>query len=98
VISRPRADLAVIDAGFKAIAPEFGAPPVLVDGASFGKFSEEHATLTLDGDAQQLRAGDQIELIPAHGCTTINLHDNFYVMEDERLMDVWRIVGRGKFQ
>ncbi|MCA1553564.1 MAG: hypothetical protein LC737_04215 [Chloroflexi bacterium] len=45
-----------------------------------------------------MRAGDQIEMIPAHGCTTINLHDSFYVMEDERLMDIWKIVGRGKFQ
>lgn len=98
IISRPHPNLAVIDAGFKAVTPEFGAPTVLVDGATFGRFSEEHGTLELAGDAQQLRAGDKVELIPAHGCTTINLHDNFYVMEDERLMDVWKIVGRGKFQ
>ena len=98
VISRPRPDLAVIDAGFKALTSEFGPPSVLVDGATFGRFSEEHGTLTLEGDARQLRPGDKLELLPAHGCTTINLHDNFYVMEDERLMDVWPIVGRGKFQ
>ncbi len=98
IISRPHPNLAVIDAGFKALTSEFGPPTVLVDGATFGRFSEEHGTLELAGDAQKLRAGDKIELSPSHGCTTINLHDNFYVMEDERLMDVWKIVGRGKFQ
>lgn len=98
VISRPRGDLAVVDAGMKAVTPEFGVPTVLVEGATFKGFSEEHGTLALEGAARSLRPGDKIELIPAHGCTTINLHDQFYVMEDERLMDVWKIAGRGKFQ
>jgi D-serine deaminase-like pyridoxal phosphate-dependent protein len=98
VISRPSAELAVIDAGLKAMTSEFGLPAVLVDGAALIGLSEEHGRLTVSGDARELRAGDKIEILPSHGCTTVNLHDNFYVMEDDRLKDVWKIVGRGKFQ
>ncbi|MEP7200339.1 MAG: DSD1 family PLP-dependent enzyme [Chloroflexota bacterium] len=98
VISRPTPDIAVIDAGMKAMTHEFGMPTVTVEGATIKSLSEEHGKLAVTGAASDLRVGDKIEIIPSHGCTTINLHDNFYVMEDERLMDVWKIVGRGKFQ
>jgi D-serine deaminase-like pyridoxal phosphate-dependent protein len=98
VISRPTPEIAVIDAGMKAITHEFGLPTVLVEGATITGLSEEHGKLALEGEARNLKVGEKIELLPSHGCTTINLHDNFYVMEDERLMDIWKIVGRGKFQ
>jgi D-serine deaminase-like pyridoxal phosphate-dependent protein len=98
VISRPRADRAVLDAGLKAVTPEFGAPTVLVDGASWLEFSEEHGEIALSGAARDLRVGDKIELIPRHGCTTVNLYDRFHVMSDGRLVDVWAVAGRGRSQ
>jgi D-serine deaminase-like pyridoxal phosphate-dependent protein len=98
VISRPRADRAVIDAGLKSVTPEFGDPTVLVDGASWLEFSEEHGEIALSGAARELRVGDKIELIPRHGCTTVNLYDRFHVMSDGRLVDVWAVAGRGRSQ
>jgi D-serine deaminase-like pyridoxal phosphate-dependent protein len=98
VISRPNEGLAVIDAGMKAITQEFGWPTPLVEGATIKGLSEEHGSMIVTGAARELKAGDKIEIVPSHGCTTINLHDNFYVMEDDRLMDIWKITGRGKFQ
>ena len=98
VISRPRPDVAVIDAGLKAVTPEFGDPTVLVDGASWLDFSEEHGELALDGAARDLRVGDKIELVPRHGCTTINLYDRFHVVQDGRLRDVWAVAARGRSQ
>ena len=98
VISRPRPDRAVIDAGLKGVTPEFGDPTVLVEGASWLDFSEEHGELALAGAAQALRVGDKIELVPRHGCTTINLYDQFHVLRDGRLVDVWRVAGRGRSQ
>ena len=65
VISRPRPDRAVIDAGLKAVTPEFGDPTVLVEGASWLDFSEEHGEVALSGPARELRVGDKIELDPA---------------------------------
>lgn len=98
VISRPRPDRAVIDAGLKAVTSEFGMPEVLVDGASLVKLSEEHGILLLDGQARELRIGDRVKLLPSHGCTTINLHDRYHVIEGDQVQDVWMIAGRGRCQ
>ena len=98
VISRPRPDRAVIDAGLKAVTPEFGDPTVLCDGASWLDFSEEHGELSLSGTAGELRVGDKIELVPRHGCTTVNLYDRLHVMRDGRLIDEWAVAGRGRSQ
>lgn len=96
VVSRPNTEVAIIDAGLKTVTPEFGEPTVLVSGAVYTEFSEEHGTLRLQGAARDLRPGDRIELIPAHGCTTINLHDRLYVVSDGHLRDVWPVAGRGR--
>ena len=45
-----------------------------------------------------LRIGDKIELVPRHGCTTVNLYDQFHVLRDGRLVDVWPVAGRGRSQ
>ena len=98
VISRPRPDKAVVDAGFKAVTPEFGDPAVLLPGAAWLDFSEEHGEITLEGSARALRVGDKIELIPRHGCTTVNLHDTYHMVENGGLVDVWRVAARGRCQ
>ena len=98
VVSRPHPNEAVIDAGLKAVTPEFGDPDVLVAGASWDSFSEEHGQLLLEGTACNLASGDKIELVPRHGCTTINLYDRMHVMEAGRLKAIWRIAGRGRSQ
>ena len=49
VISRPRPEMAIIDAGLKAVTPEFGDPTVLVEGATWHDFSEEHGEVALAG-------------------------------------------------
>jgi D-serine deaminase-like pyridoxal phosphate-dependent protein len=98
VISRPRPDKAIVDAGLKAVTPEFGSPTVLVDGATWLDFSEEHGEIALLGAAADLRVGDKIELVPRHGCTTINLYDRFHVVQDGRLSDIWTVAGRGHSQ
>jgi D-serine deaminase-like pyridoxal phosphate-dependent protein len=98
VISRPRADKAIIDAGLKAVTPEFGDPTILVEGATWLDFSEEHGEVVVAGAAQDLRVGDKIELIPRHGCTTVNLYDKYHVVADGALVDVWKVAARGRCQ
>jgi len=98
VVSRPRPGKAMIDTDLKAVTPEFRDPTVLVPGATWFDFSEEHDELVLDGPAQKLRVGDRIELILRRGCTTTTLYDRYHVLEDEELVDVWRVTARGRFQ
>lgn len=98
VVSRVSEHRAVVDAGLKAITPEFGPPDVLVPGARFGESTEEQGEIILEGAAPELHVGDKLELVPGHGCTTINLYDYFHVFEDGHLVDVWPVSGRGRSQ
>ena len=98
VISRPRPGMAIVDAGLKGVTPEFGDPTVLVEGATWQDFSEEHGEVAVSGPAEELRVGDKIELVPRHGCTTVNLYERFHVVEDGRLVDLWKVAARGRSQ
>jgi len=98
VISRPKPDLAVCDAGLKAITFEFGRPPVKdMEGVEYLAPSEEHGRLRVD-PAVDLKPGDKIELIVTHCCTNTNLYDQFHCVRDGRLEAVWRISARGRGQ
>ncbi|MGI6368260.1 MAG: DSD1 family PLP-dependent enzyme [Anaerolineae bacterium] len=93
-----RGDKAVIDAGLKALTPEFGKQPVIQPtGWTMEKQSEEHSTLSRQ-DGPALKPGDKVELIPSHGCTTINLYDAYHVLDGGRVVALWPIAGRGKLQ
>jgi D-serine deaminase-like pyridoxal phosphate-dependent protein len=99
VISRPKEDLAIIDAGMKAITKEHGLPQVVgIEGTELFALSEEHGRITLNGTAQDLKIGEKIELLPSHGCTTINLHDRFYGVRKGKVEVIWPIEARGKCQ
>ena len=40
-------------------------------------------------DGPPLKIGDKVEIVPNHGCTTINLHDNYHVIRH----GAWRPSG-----
>jgi len=46
--------------------------------------------------APALSVGDKVEIVPSHGCTTINLHDLYHVTRAGILEAIWPIAGRGK--
>jgi D-serine deaminase-like pyridoxal phosphate-dependent protein len=95
VISVTGSDRAIIDAGLKALTTEFGTPRLLKPaGWSLVKLSEEHGELRRDGGSP-LHPGDRVEIVPTHGCTTINLHDAYHVTRRDVLEAVWPIAGRG---
>ncbi len=96
VISTQAADHAVIDAGIKTMTTEFGLPQVASPtGWEVARLSEEHGILRRQDKGLPLRRGDRVELIPSHGCTTINLHDAYMVTRDDVVEAVWPIAGRG---
>jgi D-serine deaminase-like pyridoxal phosphate-dependent protein len=98
VISVPDPDHAVCDVGLKSATSEFGIPEVKSpQGWRLAGLSEEHGKLERDGGSE-LHPGDVIEIYPSHGCTTINLHDRYFVHRDGILEAVWPIAGRGRFR
>jgi D-serine deaminase-like pyridoxal phosphate-dependent protein len=96
VISTRGDDHAITDAGMKAITQDFGFPVVInPPGWELTYLAEEHGFLArLDGPP--LKRGDKVTIVPNHGCTTINLHDHYYVTRRGVLEAVWPIAARGK--
>ena len=95
VVSRPEPARAIIDAGMKTISTDHGLPQATMEGVTVSRLDEEHGRLALTGPAQALAVGDTVELIPAHGCTTIPLHEQYVLMRSGRVEGVAPIVGRG---
>ncbi len=98
VISRPQTDRIITDAGLKVMTRDFGLPePKDISGLELVSLSEEHGSLKAE-EGVTLKAGDKFEVLPNHGCTTINLHDKFYCVRQEKLECIWDIPARGKSQ
>jgi D-serine deaminase-like pyridoxal phosphate-dependent protein len=95
VVSRPTRDRCVADCGHKATTKDHGHPLVLgIPGATVTALNDEHATIALPPDSR-VQIGDRIQLLPSHTDPTVNLHDVFYVVDDERVISIWPIAGRG---
>lgn len=95
VVSRPRPGLCVTDSGHKACTQDHGNPGVRdVEGASVLFLSDEHATISIPAESE-VSVGDRIQLWPSHIDPTINLHDVFYVLDGETVVDIWPIAARG---
>jgi D-serine deaminase-like pyridoxal phosphate-dependent protein len=95
VISRPAPGRAVTDAGKKSLSCDEGMPACLTAGITVSKLNEEHGHLAIAEPGQELSAGDKVEIIPSHGCTTIPLYDRYFVIRDERVETVAEIYARG---
>ena len=97
VVSRPRPDRVIIDAGMKTLTHEFGLPRFKQrDDLELLGLSEEHGTVKLHDPAVALKPGDKLELVPSHGDTTLNIHDWYYGLRHGRVETIWPIAARGK--
>lgn len=98
-VSRPTADRAIVDVGWKSISVDSG-PPVPADSELVFDFAgDEHGAIRRrDGKALGLAIGAKIELIPSHCDTTVNLHDNYTVTRGGVVEGIWPIDGRGSSQ
>lgn len=93
VISRPAADRAVIDAGVKTLSVDLGParvhdPP----GCAYAHAGDEHGIVTGPGLPG---VGGRVTLIPAHGDTTVNLHDTLHVHRGGHVTETWAVAARG---
>ncbi|MGA3353296.1 MAG: alanine racemase [Acidimicrobiales bacterium] len=98
VISRPPNRL-IVDAGNKSIGVG-GGPSLLGGDLEVLRFDEEHGIFvvvsSLAADPQpDLRVGAWVRLIPGYAPTTVNMYDNYYVIADGHVVDVWPVFPRG---
>jgi D-serine deaminase-like pyridoxal phosphate-dependent protein len=97
VVGRPALDRAIIDAGRKTMNIELHAPLVLNrPDIVVDRLSAEHGCLKLAPTAQALKIGNRLELIPGYGDFTTVLHNCFYVLHHDRLVDIWPLAARGR--
>jgi D-serine deaminase-like pyridoxal phosphate-dependent protein len=105
VASRPRPDLAIIDGGSKTFATDVQPKTAPLNLAGFGyvvghpaavleRVTEEHGMLSVDEDSD-LRVGDTVEIIPNHVCSTVNLHDEVYVLAADGNAEKVSVAARG---
>lgn len=100
VVSKPSPDRVIVDAGLKSASSDHG-PPVIadVDGRSYEFGGDEHGIIRMeDGGEVPWEVGDKLRLIPSHCDTTVNLYDQFMVVQGEEVVDVWQVDTRGRVQ
>ena len=105
VVSVPCKEYAVIDGGTKTFpmdilldtAPYYYPGYALVVGNEdlrLRRMNEEHGIITsMKGDTG-LKVGDKIELIPIHVCTAINMQNQVYLYDGEKLIQE-KVAARG---
>jgi D-serine deaminase-like pyridoxal phosphate-dependent protein len=104
IISSNFSNRVVTDAGLKVMSSGFGPPLVKLNGKRLTcegvSLSEEHGTILFKEKSEfrkLLRFGQKVEFIPSHCCTCINQHEKIFVVKDEKLVAVWPITARGKY-
>jgi 3-hydroxy-D-aspartate aldolase len=96
VMSYPSANQVVVDAGLKALSLDSGLPLVYgIDGAEYFDASDEHGKIRLHNPDIHVRLGDKWNLIPGHCDPTINLHDWYVGIRNNRVEAIWPISARG---
>lgn len=55
--------------------------------------SQEHGKVKFlnPSDARKLRVNDSLRILPNHSCLTANLHDCYYIVENDRVIHKWRV-------
>ncbi len=91
IVSRPSPERCIADCGHKSMTKDHGHPSVKgVDGATVTALNDEHAVVAIPASST-LAIGERIQLIPSHTDPTVNLHDVFYAVQGERVVEVWPI-------
>ena len=85
-------NITVVDAGVKTCGVDQGMPSIVGATAQRIVDSEEH--FQLHGLSENVQVGDKLLLIPGHCCSTVNLHDRIYMIEDDKVVDRIQITAR----
>jgi 3-hydroxy-D-aspartate aldolase len=101
VMSRPSADIAVVDCGTKGISIGHGMPRVrLVSGATsefeFVRASDEHGSIDVKG--HDLNIGDRVLLVPHNVDPTVNLYDEYLGMRSGSVTERFPVTARGQMR
>ncbi|MCB1828553.1 MAG: alanine racemase, partial [Coxiellaceae bacterium] len=101
IISANHKDHVTCDAGWKALY-QVPTKPTVLDPQNleydWGGFGDEHGKIRTKQGGQLPKLGSLLTLMVAHCDPTINLFDQFYIMRNNEVIDIWPIDLRGKSQ
>ncbi len=93
VMSRPKPEVAIVDAGLKASSVDSGMPGVWQrPGLAYTHASDEHGWVE-GSPAPAL--GEKLLLVPGHCDPTVNLYDWYVCTRNGIVEDLWPITARG---
>jgi 3-hydroxy-D-aspartate aldolase len=93
VMSRPKPQVAIVDAGLKASSVDSGMPTVWErPGLTYTHASDEHGWVE---GAQAPALGDKLLLVPGHCDPTVNLYDWYVCVRKGVVEALWPITARG---
>ena len=99
VVSANTRGMATLDAGFKALATDGGAP-VVISGAPSGStyyfMGDEHGLVVDPTQQYEWRLGQRVRLAVPHCDPTVNLYDAFHLVHQGMLEDIWPVTARGR--
>lgn len=98
VVSKPKDQQAIVDAGLKAFSTDKPYPPRWRGGDAipYAFAGDEHGRLTLS--EKSVNVGDRLEFIIPHCDPSVNLYDRIYAVRGEQVEAVWRVAARGMSQ
>jgi D-serine deaminase-like pyridoxal phosphate-dependent protein len=92
VMSRPSAEVAIVDAGLKASSVDSGMPGVWQSELRYARASDEHGWVE---GKNPPALGEKLLLVPGHCDPTINLYDWYVCVRRGRVEALWPITARG---
>jgi len=92
VMSRPSAEVAIVDAGLKASSVDSGMPGVWRKELRYTHASDEHGWVE---GKNPPALGEKLLLVPGHCDPTINLYDWYVCVRRGRVEALWPITARG---
>jgi len=96
VMSAPRPGVAVTDVGHKSIAIESGMPGVWQQpDMKFVSASDEHGKIEFPAEMRGPAIGAKLRLTPSHCDPTVDRHDWYVGIRNNRVECLWPVAARG---
>ncbi len=96
VMSAPKAGLAVLDAGHKAVAVDSGLPVVWQrPDIRYVSASDEHGKLDVGSETTMPKLGEKLRLVPGHCDPTVDRYDWYVGVRGGRVECLWPVAARG---
>lgn len=99
VISKPKFGYITLDLGHKAVAAENQIEKRVkflnLENYKFIAQSEEHLVLEVE-DWDSISIGQILYGVPYHICPTINLYNEVYVVENQKIIGTWQVIARNR--